>query len=116
MMVFLLDSLFNGFFVIYIIDATLGTLYEKKSFLGLRDHRISNLLLNLDVSDCEDIDEDEEDEDLQVDMAGINENVVPRESESEWEESDEEFPMLPIHLVLLLLGELLIGLVMDAFR
>ncbi|CAB3225440.1 unnamed protein product [Arctia plantaginis] len=57
---------------------------------GLRDHRISNLLLNLDASDCEGIDEDEEDEDLQVDMAGINENVVPRESESEWEESDEE--------------------------
>lgn len=46
--------------------------------------------MNLDVSDFEDVDEDELDEDLQIDVEHIAEDVVPGEPESEWEDSDEE--------------------------
>lgn len=56
----------------------------------MKDVQISEFLVNFDVSDCEDVDEDEVEEDLQASMENIEEDAVPREAESEWEEPDEE--------------------------
>ncbi|XP_045496706.1 uncharacterized protein LOC123695055 [Colias croceus] len=56
----------------------------------LRDGEIIQNLMNLDESECEDIDEEDE-EDLNLEQEDISEEVVPRPlDESDWDSSDDE--------------------------